>query len=90
MKRQPVGMINRTQKINDHTIQCYQIVWNTSDNDTPITRVYKRLSNPGWGVICYCPAHRYGKTCYHIKLAREFVQDALSSNTIDTTDTHTK
>lgn len=91
MKRQPVAMVKRVQQINEHTIECYQIVWNTTDNDTPITRVYKRLSNPGLGVICYCAATRYKKTCYHIKLARAFVQDALATpDTPDTTDTTDK
>jgi len=89
MKRQPVAMVKRVQQINDHTIECYQIVWNTTDNDTPTTRVYKRLSNPGLGVVCYCAATRYKKTCYHIKLARTFVQDALSHTPTDTPDKRT-
>ena len=87
MKRQPIAMVNRTQQINNHKIECYQIIWNTTDNNTPITRVYKRLRG-GYGVICYCQAHRYKKDCYHQELARAFVHDALSSDT-PTTDTHT-
>ena len=84
MKRQPVAMVKRVQQINDHTIECYQIIWNTTDKDTPITRVYKRLSNPGYGVICYCAAHQYNKTCYHIKLARVFIQSAHTTDTDNT------
>ena len=79
-------MIKRVQQINDHTIPCYQIIWNTTDINTPVTRVYLRL-NGGLGVICYCTATRYKKECYHKKLARAFVQDALSSDR--PTDTHT-
>jgi len=80
-------MIKQEHTINDHTITGYYIVWNTTDTATPITRVYKRLCG-GYGVICYCQAHRYKKDCYHKELARAFVQDALTTDT-PTTDTHT-
>ena len=84
MKRYPTKMIKQEHTINDHTITAYYIEWNTTDNKTPVTQVYARLHG-GYGVICYCQAHRYKKDCYHKELARAFVQDALSS-TPDTTD----
>jgi hypothetical protein len=85
MKRVPVKMIKQEHKINEHTITAYYIVWNTTDNNTPITRVYARLHG-GYGVVCYCPAHRYKKECYHKKLARDFVEHALT-HTPDKRDT---
>jgi hypothetical protein len=39
----------------------------------PHTHAVKRLSNPGWGVICLCQAYTYGKNCYHKKLVREYI-----------------
>lgn len=87
MRRAPIRMIKRVQHTRHTKITCYQIVWNTTDKGTPDTRVYERL-NGGYGVVCYCPAHQYNKTCYHIQLARTFVKDALA--TPDTPDTPDK
>jgi hypothetical protein len=80
MKRVPVKMIKQEHTINDHTITAYTIIWNTTDNDTPVTRVYNRLHG-GLGVLCYCMAHRYKKECYHKRIARDFVEHALAHTT---------
>lgn len=79
MKRSITGMIKTVHKINEHTITSYTIRWtNKPDAKQFVTRVYERLGNQGLGVICYCDAHKYRKTCYHIRDARLFVSKALS------------
>jgi len=74
MQRTIISHTHTTQEtIQGYTLHTYTIQW--SGDNPPTTRVYKRLSNQGFGVVCYCPAHTYKRTCYHIKLARVYVQD---------------